>query len=260
MALDWTFPSLPNEAFDLHDVDFADSTFFDSFLELDPPSLPGMVHALHPSDLLSVEPWAGLGCTCGLGFITCSEHNSQDAANDYSKHSCDTTDYEPSTHIPNASEPTGPASLCKESDLTCIDKVIPQPAVMDKMRLLSQKPRRATIAPSLKGLLEQQLVTNPYPTAKDVKILSSRTGLSLKTITTWFANHRARKLRAQCKPYPALRSHFPWCSSCRPPQLITSSSSIQATGRRDTGFDRCQALHTRRIAHESGISGKSEGA
>ncbi|KAH3946947.1 hypothetical protein HBI56_059280 [Parastagonospora nodorum] len=76
MAFNWSFPMQPYAVYDTRDDEVIEPAFvhpFDNFYESEE-----IFESFHS---LSVEPWAGLGCTCELSFITCDEHNNCSAAN-----------------------------------------------------------------------------------------------------------------------------------------------------------------------------------
>lgn len=45
----------------------------------------------------------------------------------------------------------------------------------------------------MRNCLDAQFLLNPYPGENDTSKLSTQTGISTKTIKTWFANARTRK-------------------------------------------------------------------
>lgn len=68
------------------------------------------------------------------------------------------------------------------------------------------KTRRATISPSAKDLFEYHFSIDPYPDKDTKDKIAAMTGLSVKSVKTWFANARSRKTTSTCML--ALAFHF----------------------------------------------------
>jgi hypothetical protein len=143
---------------------------------------------------VSVEPWTGLGCTCGLSFITCSEHSNLQEVDDIFLPSDVALCYDkaqPPQGVPEcATIPDAP-----EDGVPHIDDNLPgQPPhgdMQDAPR--PQKKRRTKISTEARSELEYYFARDPYPGGKELRRLSRSTKPSYRTISVWFSNSRARR-------------------------------------------------------------------
>lgn len=198
MAFDWTFPlapPFPSESFGTRNIDFSEAGLFDSF-EVSAEDNPAPHLPLQPGS----ETWPGLECTCHLisAGITCWLHPWANGCGD------------PSMTIPDHEYMLNAADQIDcdiaASPRRVVDTVPninacanPCPPIVHQSPSLRPKRRRAVISTRHKRTLENQLAVNAYPSNVDVNSLSKLTGLSLKTVGTWFGNARSRKLRSRCK-------------------------------------------------------------
>jgi len=206
MAFDWSFPSLPNDASDPQDFHFEDTPSLIDFQPFDQSSTSIEQNDIYPPDLLPFDQaWTGLSCTCGTIF-TCNEHDDYNKydPNDTEEHSSSAmTVYVQSMHANGDHAHSGPAlSLARTNPVIGFehDPIIQKFAKMTPEAAVAQRKQRTRISSYQNRILRHKIAINPYPTAKDIQPLSSHTGLSSKTITTWFSNYRSRKLKKQCKP------------------------------------------------------------
>jgi hypothetical protein len=203
MALDWTFRSQPNADFDAQflglsepglyqdDHDFLGSlewvhntldTTEDETLNLDPAPI-------------SVEPWTGLGCTCGLSFIACSEHDTAVERDDVSALS-DVASWNDNAQATQGVQQGCATTLCAHEHDVPHNKMNirqPQPREGTREKLKAQKKRRAKISAEAKCELEKHFTQDPYPSGKELERLSTSTKLSYRTVSMWFSNSRARR-------------------------------------------------------------------
>jgi hypothetical protein len=206
MALDWTRPSQLDSGFDTQFLDFGDPSidqsayeytdFFEDFhepLELfDDDALRSDLDRLAD---VSAEPWPGLGCTCGLVSITCSEHNNAAESNGRFSPLIDTTCCNDTEDVQEVQpDDTAISNACDDDDPRTEDsRYAPRPSKESQGVSKPQKKRRTKISIEAKRTLEKYFASNPYPTVQELRMLSRSTKLSQRTISMWFSNIRARK-------------------------------------------------------------------
>jgi hypothetical protein len=203
MALDWTSPSQPNADFDARFLELSEpgpyqheSNFSDPLEWLDDTSntIEDVALNLDPA-CVSVEPWTGLGCTCGLSFITCSEHNTVLGADGVSGLSNVELWYD-KAQVTQGVQPEGATIRdAHEEDIPHIDNNLYGPQLRKEVQEDSKprKKRRTKISAEVKSELEKHFRRNPYPAGKELGRLSTSTKLSYSTISMWFSNSRARR-------------------------------------------------------------------
>jgi hypothetical protein len=203
MALDWTSPSQPNADFDAQllessepglyqeDRDFLGSlewvydtsnTKEDGTLNLDPAPIP-------------VEPWTGLGCTCGLSFIACSEHDTVVDSHGVSALPDIASWYDNAEATRGVQQEFATTLGAHEYNVphTKVNMSQSQSREDTQEKLKTQKKRRSKISAEAKAELEKHFTRDPYPSGKELERLSTSTKLSYKTVSMWFSNFRARR-------------------------------------------------------------------
>lgn len=192
MAFDWSFSTQPYAVFDTRDYEASEPAFADSF-----DNFYEDQEIFQSFDSLSVESWAGLGCTCALSFITCDEHNKQQF---FETPAISATFYtegkglQSSQHTSNRENHMSPS----DSVTSPLNDVFSPPSlpVNRKQELTPQYTgRRTVISSSNKRILEDQFAADSYPSDTEIRLLSHRTDLSCKAIKTWFSNTRSRRLK-----------------------------------------------------------------
>jgi hypothetical protein len=196
MALDWSFPAQPAGHFDTQFFDLEEPGT-DLVTSLEHSDLLGGIMAVMQEDGLqsgpdsSLEPWMGLGCTCGISSIACSEHDNL------------TGPYSPS-HVATADQCYHATSGLRSDNTTqsyghteMLHPVTKQPdpySTEEQQKL--PKPKKARVSPlsaKTKRILDDHFAIDPYPKRRDIEGLANSTGLRAKSVMTWFTNARARK-------------------------------------------------------------------
>jgi hypothetical protein len=266
MALDWTFPSLPNANFDAQFLEPSElgpyqhgDNFFSSLEWSDDTSniIEDGASNIDPARV-SVEPWTGLGCTCGLSFITCSEHNSALGTDGVSGLSdvglwCDNAQATQRVRPECAAIPDA-----HEENIPPTDKnLYGSPRREEVQEDSKPKKKRSTkISAEAKSKLEKHFTRNPYPACKELDRLAKSTKLSSRSISMWFSNSRARRKICHRKYYQCYRdvvlaTGLHWLAALTPekspglamcsehmaktretsPMSVVSSASLEALNR-----------------------------
>jgi hypothetical protein len=202
MALDWSFPTQPAGHFDTRffDLDEPGTHLITSLEHSD--VLDGIMAVTQEDDLQSgpdssLEPWMGLGCTCGISSMACSEHDNFSGPDSQS-------------HLTTAE--CHDANIGLRSDVTTqsydhtetlhpVTKDLGSYSTEEQQKLPKHKRTRISpLSARIKRILDDHFAIDPYPKRRDIEGLANSTGLRAKSIMTWFTNTRARKRVKQCKP------------------------------------------------------------
>jgi hypothetical protein len=204
MALDWSFPTQPVGRFETQpfDLDEPGTHLVPSLEHCD--LIGGMMSVTQEDGLQlgpdsSLEPWMGLGCTCGISLIACSEHDNLSGPG-YSCSPPHVTTGECCHATDGLRSDINTQSYGQTETLHPVTKHLDSDSTKEQLKL--PKPKRARVSPlsaKIKRILDDHFAIDPYPKRRDIESLANSTGLRAKSIMTWFTNARARKRVKQCK-------------------------------------------------------------
>jgi hypothetical protein len=221
MALDWSFPSQPGEVIDTQFSDLGDpgpmleDRYLDVFGRFD-GQFAFNNDNIHYSDSifpdpLSYEDGRWVGCTCGLDHVdsSCGIHDDTSLNDTYPNYTAlrPFSAGDPSEDDIYALEAIRPANA-SSSYLNTATHIHTgprsRPTTEDQNSTAPRSSQRTVISKEAKRVLEAQFNINPYPSGKELTLLSKRTGLNLKAITTWYSNFRSRNGRLNRESIHAL--------------------------------------------------------
>jgi hypothetical protein len=158
----------------------------------------------HYSNSSSLEPWIGLGCTCGLSFIPCNEHGNLSGTDFSNLLPHVTANQYHYSHAANGLQADIAERSIYHTDALQAD---PQPINSNTTgeQQATSKLKRARVSPfsdKITRTLDEHFASDPYPKRRDIEGLAIRTGLRAKSIMTWFTNARARKRIKWCELAP----------------------------------------------------------
>jgi hypothetical protein len=210
MALDWTFPTQPGEDLDAHYFDLNNpelhvitsprsSDLFDGIAAGTPEDAFRLES--YSSDFASLEPWAGLGCTCGLEFIACTEHSDLSTTGSIAFSPGTITDQHNRPHATDKSQSDAGALSDYRTDTLHSDtqKVASVPITEQQTISEPKKFRMPPLSREIKRTLDNYFAMDPYPKKRDIEYLAHCNGVGPKSVAHWFSNARARKGRIESK-------------------------------------------------------------
>jgi hypothetical protein len=205
MALDWSFPSQPNEACDSLLADLSepssllDASCLSPFGQFEDPFTFTNDSIAYPDSIFPdpslYEHGQWENCMCEFGSVdgSCKKHNDTSLNDTPFQESLTSDLLKDNIHALEAVPPANTNSPYLNSATSITTGPESRPAAKKQKSAASHRSQRTVISKEAKRILEAQFDVNPYPSSEELGLLSKRIGLSPKSVTTWYCNARSRK-------------------------------------------------------------------